>query len=119
MKVELEGKVVRVGDLAEFSQGFSKRELVVDIDEGGDGEHSQPVPVEFIKERADMIDEVGKGDLVKITAYMRGSYWEKGDRYFLSLSGYSCDVELKKPKDGPAADNPQPTVEEAAADFPF
>ena len=34
MQVEISGKVMKVGDVQEFGKGFSKRELVMEIEPG-------------------------------------------------------------------------------------
>ena len=46
MQVEISGKVMKVGDVQEFGKGFSKRELVMEIEPG---DHPQAIPIEFVK----------------------------------------------------------------------
>ena len=116
MQIDINGKVLKVGDVQEFSGGFSKAEIVVEISE--DEKYSSPVPVEFVKDKADMIQGLEVGSVVKVRAYLRGSYWEKGDRYFLSLSGYSCEAEPVAASDV-AAPGGNSKSENESGDFPF
>jgi hypothetical protein len=116
MQIDISGKVLKVGDVVEYSGGFSKAEIVVEISE--DEKYSSPVPVEFVKEKAELIEGLKVGSTVKVRAYLRGSYWEKGDRYFLSLAGYSCDVDEAVVTEDKAPGK-EPAGEKETGDFPF
>jgi hypothetical protein len=112
MQVEISGKVMKVGDVQEFGKGFSKRELVMEIEPG---DHPQSIPIEFVKDKADLLDDIEAGDTVTVKTDLRGSYWEKGDRYFLSLSGW----QLSKDKAAAKVEASGGKKKEATEDFPF
>ena len=82
MKIELTGKVIKVGAVQEFASGFKKREIVLEIESG---EYPNCVPVEAIKDKCEYLDKYKPGDMVECSAFLNGSYYEKGDRYFLAL----------------------------------
>lgn len=113
MEVVLTGTVIKIGDTQEFGDDFSKREVVFRVD--GDSKYPQDIPVEFVKDKAKLCEDIEEGQKGIIRADLRGSYWEKGDRHFLSLSGWQFSVE------DAVAEEPEPSKKKEAAkeDFPF
>lgn len=82
MKIELTGKIVRIGETQEFASGFQKREIVLEIESG---DYPNQVPVEAVKDKCSQLDKFKEGETVECSAFLNGNYWEKGDRYFLAL----------------------------------
>jgi len=83
------GVVERVGDVEEVgSNGFTKRLLVIEVE---DGQYSQKIPVEALKDKTSLFDGLNIGDNVTAYVNMRGSEWN--DRVFLSLNCWKVESE--------------------------
>ena len=70
---EITGKVKRIGALKKFSSGFSKRELVIDAGDR-DGKEN-PVSLQFKRDNAKLVDNLGFGAKVKIAFAIDGREW--------------------------------------------
>ena len=80
---ELEGKVKVILDLQTFASGFSKREFVVEVE---DGKYPQSIKFEAVKEKASQLDNLAVGDAVKVNFDLRGN--EYNDRYYVNLNAW-------------------------------
>jgi len=78
----IEGTVEHVSGVQEFASGFRKRQLVVRT--GGD--YPKTVPVDFLKDRAEMLDGLAAGDPVSVE--VNGGGREYQGRYFADLTGW-------------------------------
>jgi len=76
--------VKEVQDLQEFDSGFKKRVILVETK----GEYPQVLPVEFLKERVEKIENVSywTGKEVHLSFNLRGS--EYNGRNFVNLVGW-------------------------------
>jgi hypothetical protein len=92
---ELEGRLEVVGDIQQFPSGFSKREFVVETQ---DGQYPQMIKFECVKERTSLTEGFEKGDPVKVQFDLRGNEY-KG-KYYVNLVAWKLD------KAGAAPDNP-------------
>lgn len=79
-----QGRVIRIGETQTFDSGFQKREIVIETQ----SDYPQTIPFEVTKDKCDLLDAFKEGDMIEIFYNLRGSYWEKGDRYFPSLSAW-------------------------------
>lgn len=74
-------------------KGFRKRLVVLEQDNGG---FTNYIPVEFIKDACDTVDEMNLGDDVEVTYRLSGRRWQKDasmePRYFLSAEALSYKV---------------------------
>ncbi|MEM9646289.1 MAG: DUF3127 domain-containing protein [Planctomycetota bacterium] len=74
-------------------KGFRKRLVVLEQEKGS---FSNYVPVEFIKDGCDSVDELNLGDDVEITYRLSGRKWQKDanseTRYFVNVEGLSFKV---------------------------
>ena len=95
-KFEVSGKVLEVGDVQEFSSGFTKRNVIVEASKKAD-EFSNPVCVTLKKETCAQADALRVGDGVAIEGFVEGRRWEKDGkvRYFIDLSAKSIVVTEK------------------------
>ena len=78
------GKVIVKKEIQEISDTFKKLEIVIDT--GGD--YPETIPVEAINDTIDLLNPIKRGDLVEITANVKGRQG-KGKfehRHFLSLA---------------------------------
>lgn len=88
---ELEGKLKLVEDIQTFASGFSKREFVVEVE---DGKFPQSIKFECVKEKTSMIEAFDIGDPVKVYFDIRGNEY-KG-KYYVNLNAW----KLEKPGEG-------------------
>ena len=94
--MEISGKVKVVSDVQEVGTTFKKRELVVTTEE----QYPQHIQLEFHQEKTDLLNEIGIGDLVKVSINLRGREWvnPQGEtKYFNTLQGWKIEVTEKAP----------------------
>lgn len=83
--MKITGTVKEITPVQEFSGGFYKQTLVVDT-----GQQYDPfVPIEFKKDKCDMLNGLGTGSQVSVYINIGGREW-KG-RYFADISGWKVD----------------------------
>jgi len=87
MAYELSGRIKLIQDPMTFDSGFTKREMVVVVE---DGRYPQEIALEFVQDKIDLINELQPGQEVKVTFDIRGREY-KG-RYFNNLQGWRVDV---------------------------
>ncbi len=87
MPYELSGKVKLIQEAQTFSSGFSKREMVVTVEEGN---YPQDINLEFLKEKMSLLDGLSVGDSVTVTFDLRGR--EYNGRYFNNLVGWKIET---------------------------
>lgn len=111
MSYELTGTVKVIQQPQTFSSGFSKRELVVTVQ---DGNYPQDINLEFVKDKADLLDALSVGDSVKIWFDIRGR--EHNGRYYNNLSAWK--VENLNGQSGGSAPT-SPPFDDELDDVPF
>lgn len=94
---EMEGTVKVINEVQTFASGFSKREFVIEVE---DGKFPQMVKFECLKEKATLIDEYSIGDPVKVHFDIRGN--EYNGRYFVNLNAW----KLERPGGGGGGGQP-------------
>ena len=85
-KIEIKGKVETILEIQEFDSGFKKRTIVVNTG----GKYPQTVPIDFAKEKIDLLDNLAKGQEVTIGVNIRGN--EYNGKYYVSLAGWKVDA---------------------------
>ncbi|MBU6178095.1 MAG: DUF3127 domain-containing protein [Verrucomicrobia bacterium] len=83
---ELEGTVKVIEDIQTFASGFSKREFVIEVE---DGKFPQSIKFECVKEKTALIDEFQIGDPVKVYFDIRGNEY-KG-KYYVNLNAWKLE----------------------------
>lgn len=83
---ELEGKIHLINEIQTFNSGFTKREFVV---EAQDGKFSQQIKFECVKEKTSLTDGFRVGDEVKVSFDIRGN--EYNGRYFVNLNAWKIE----------------------------
>ena len=96
---ELEGKIHLINEIQTFNSGFSKREFVV---EAQDGRFSQMIKFECVKEKTSLTDGFKVGDEVKVAFDIRGN--EYNGRYFVNLNAWKVEKAGQSPAGASAAD---------------
>ena len=83
MAYELTGKIKVIQEEQSFPSGFSKREMVVTVE---DGNYPQDINLEFVKDKARLLDDLQLGDEVTVSFDIRGR--EHNGRYYNNLQGW-------------------------------
>jgi hypothetical protein len=83
--IEIKGTVETILEIQEFSSGFKKRTIVVNTG----GKYPQMVPIDFAKEKINLLDSLAIGQEVTIGVNIRGN--EYNGKYYVSLAGWKVD----------------------------
>lgn len=83
MAYELSGKIKLIQETKTFDSGFSKREMVVTVD---DGRYPQDINLEFVQDKISLLDNLEAGQEVTVSFDIRGR--EYNGRYFNNLQGW-------------------------------
>ena len=117
--MELQGTVKKVGETQTFASGFQKRELVLLTEE----QYPQPIQIDFLSDKIDLLNDVSEGESVKIGVNIRGREWTnpQGEvKYFNSITGWRIE---KVSGENTNTEAPQPNTFEKPApitnDNPF
>ncbi|MDF7801493.1 DUF3127 domain-containing protein [Pontiellaceae bacterium B1224] len=109
MAYDLTGKVKLIQDAQTFGSGFTKREMVVVVE---DGKYPQEINLEFVQDKVSLLDNVQVGQEVTVTFDIRGR--EYNGRYFNNLQGWKIQTGAA----APAADDKPPVADkDVPADF--
>ena len=120
MAYDLTGKVKLVQDAQTFDSGFTKREVVVTVE---DGKYPQEINLEFLQDKVSLLDTIEVGQEITVSFDIRGR--EYNGRYFNNLVGWkiqagestAAPVAGEKP---PVADKDVPAdFDEYEDDIPF
>lgn len=88
--MELQGTIKKIFETQTFASGFQKREMVLLTQE----QYPQPISVEFLSEKINLLDQFSEGDNVKIGINIRGREWTspQGEvKYFNSITGWRME----------------------------
>ena len=88
--MELQGTVKKVGETQTFASGFQKKEMVILTDE----QYPQPIQIDFLSDKIDLLNNVSEGESVKVGINIRGKEWTnpQGEvKYFNSISGWRLE----------------------------
>jgi len=107
--MEVLGKIKVIGDTQQVSASFVKRELVITTDE----QYPQSIMIEFVQDKADLLNSVSVGQNVKVSINLGGREWvnPQGEtKYFNSIKGWRIE---KIQSDAPSAQQmpPMPAAE--------
>lgn len=83
------------------NKGFRKRLVVLEQDNGS---FTNYVPVEFVRDSCDAVDDLNVGDEVEVSYRLSGRRWQRDEqsevKYFVNVEGMSFRIT----GDGPGAD---------------
>lgn len=88
--MELQGTIKKLSELQTFPSGFQKKECVLMTQE----QYPQPINIEFLSEKAAILDGFHEGDDVKIGINIRGREWTSPQnevKYFNSIVGWRIE----------------------------
>ena len=83
MAYDLTGKIKLIQDPKTFDSGFTKREMVVIVE---DGRYPQEINIEFVQDKVALLDTLEPGQEVTVTFDIRGR--EYNGRHFNNLQGW-------------------------------
>jgi hypothetical protein len=86
MAYDLTGKIKLIQDAQTFGSGFTKREMVVTVE---DGKYPQDINLEFVQDKVGLLDSLSVGDDVTVTFDIRGR--EYSGRYFNNLQAWKVN----------------------------
>ena len=117
--MEITGKIKVINETKSYgNNGFRKREIVIETT----GDYPQPITIEFIKDKCDVINDYNVGNNVKIGINLKGREWvspEKETKYFNSIEGWKIEKlegDSNQPTPQMASIDAQDTTED---DLPF
>ena len=114
MAYELTGKIKLIQDPKTFDSGFTKREMVVIVE---DGKYPQEINLEFVQDMVALLDALQPGQEVTVSFDIRGR--EYNGRYFNNLQGWKV-ATVGDEAGVPAADEHYPTPSDFGDDdIPF
>lgn len=98
--MELQGEIKKIFEMQTFASGYQKREVILVTDE----QYPQPISIEFLSDKIDLLDKFNPGDKAKIFINIRGRSWDnpQGEtKYFNSIVGWKIELleTGKKPKE--------------------
>lgn len=89
--MEIEGKIKLIDTTKTYGgNGFKKREMVIVTEE----QYPQPIMVEFVQEKCDLLNNFQVGQNVKVSINIRGREWvnPQGEtKYFNSIQGWRIE----------------------------
>lgn len=83
MAYDLTGKIKLIQEAKTFDSGFTKREMVVIVE---DGKYPQEINIEFVQDKTSLLDQLRPGQEITVTFDIRGR--EYNGRYFNNLQGW-------------------------------
>lgn len=122
--MELQGTVKKLGETQTFASGFQKRELVLLTEE----QYPQPIQIDFLSDKIDLLQNVKEGESVKIGINIRGREWTnpQGEvKYFNSITGWRLEKVSGDAPQGNFTEKPKekeaenPFLEEGDDNLPF
>lgn len=125
MSFEVTGKLHKKFDTQRISDRFTKREFVLEIE---DGAYSQHIKFQLTQDRCDLIDAYKEGDTIKTSFNLRGKPFQnrQGETvYFTNLEAWRIENNSSsKPAKATSSDNDFPSINDlppppANDDLPF
>ena len=112
---KLTGQVILVKDEEHISDKFSKKTVVVDTDPNG--KYHNPVAIDFINDKAELVEEANAGDTVEVRFYLGGYQGKKDPSYYgVNCKGMQYDVIEGG---GQQAPEPEQPPADDSSDLPF
>lgn len=121
MAIETTGKIYKIFETKQITERFTKREFVVEIE---DGKYPQHILFQMTGDRCDNLNSFSEGQEVKIQFNLRGREWTspKGEvKYFNSLDVWRLEPAQMTQQYGSGSEPPPPSEPppDMDADIPF
>lgn len=98
--MELKGTITKIGEIQTFASGFQKKEIVLTTQE----QYPQPIAIEFLKDKIDLLDKFKVGDTAAVSINIGGREWTSpaGEvKYFNSITGWKVTKDAEAPTQEP------------------
>lgn len=112
MAYELTGKIKLIQEVMKFESGFTKREMVVIVE---DGRYPQEINLEFVQDKIGLLDNLDVGQEVTVTFDIRGR--EYNGRYFNNLQGWKIATHSGDENTSIKGDEPPPYANDVPDQF--
>lgn len=113
---EIEGTVKVISEVQTFASGFTKREFVVEVE---DGNYPQSIKFECVKDKTSLTDGLSEGDAVKVNFDIRGN--EYNGKYYVNLNAWKVEkaggASASPASSGYGADDAPSHLSEPPADY--
>ena len=116
--MELQGTVKKIFETQIFASGFQKREMILLTQE----QYPQPISIEFLSEKTNLLDSLKEGDNIKVAINIRGREWTnpQGEvKYFNSITGWKLEKVAENTQEPVKASAPTETVAAPSNENPF
>lgn len=110
MSIEIKGALKLIKEIETFDSGFYKRQIVLTQD----GQYPNDIPIDFLKDKADILQQFELGQEVVVSVNIRGS--EYNGKNYVSLNGWK--IEALDTNNAQTQTNPQ-EYPQAPKDSPF
>jgi single-strand DNA-binding protein len=117
MSYTAQGKLVHIGDTQEVGNGFTKREFVLEIQ---DGQYSEKPKFELIKDKCSLLDAYAEGQQITVSFNLRGREYQSKEgktMYFTNLQAWKVEANSQAPAS--TSDTPSFYNSDADNDLPF
>lgn len=108
---ELTGTIHSIKPTEHIKDTFRKRECVVAIKSGKDGQYTELVKLDFIQDRCDRLDDYTEGEAVRVKFDLKGR--EYNDKVYTNLQAYFIEREGSAPVRTTTVKAPRPAVIQA------
>tara|TARA_R110002124_G_C8624028_1_gene486629 strand:- start:76 stop:441 length:366 start_codon:yes stop_codon:yes gene_type:complete len=116
-RVTVEGTVFNIGDVETYGESFYKRVLTVKVPDAKDSKWDKFVPIEFVKERSKVLDDLAEGQDVKLEVEIGGRWNDKHGKAFPDIKGWK--VEAGAQSAAPVSADGGSLDEESSETLPF
>jgi len=116
--MQLSGIIKQLGELKSFASGFKKREMVLLTEE----QYPQPINIEFLTDKADLLNQYKEGEKVKVGINIQGREWTspQGEvKYFNTITGWKIERNTPERRPGPTEPHNNPFKDDEDDDLPF
>ena len=116
--MELQGTVKKIFETQTFASGFQKREMVILTQE----QYPQPINIEFLSDKINLLDTVSVGDNIKVGINIRGREWTnpQGEvKYFNSITGWRVEKVAENGHEPTQASAPAASTTAPSNENPF
>lgn len=110
--MEITGTIKIIKNTQTITDAFKKREFVVETH----GEYPQPILIEMVQDKCDLLNKFGVGQDVTVSINIRGREWTnpQGEvKYFNSLQGWKINEA------GSGSQDAAPSGGDVEGDLPF
>ena len=96
MTIEIKGHIKLIGELQTFNSGFTKIQIVVTTE----GEFPTDIPIDFLGDKTDYLQNYAEGEEVVVSANLKGSEYQ--GKYYVGLIGWRIAKEDTSKQSPPA-----------------